>query len=103
MGGKGISLLPALGTLSSYWVASSIFDMRVCAESHCNTLCHTWFISLGGLPALFLKEKAEGVDLGEKVGRGVREGGEVRERGVREGGGIRGRGGVRGGRKGSCS
>lgn len=45
-----------LGPFCSKWVASNSLDIRVCAQSYCNSLYHIQLISLGGL-LLFLKEK----------------------------------------------
>lgn len=38
-----------LAPFSSYWVASSSFDMMVYAYKYCSILCCNWLISLGGL------------------------------------------------------
>lgn len=48
-----------MGSFSSYWVASSRLDMRVCACSYCILLCCVQLISLGGLLFFFLRETEE--------------------------------------------
>lgn len=48
-----------MGSFSSYWVASSRLDKRVCACSYCILLCCVQLISLGGLLFFFLRETEE--------------------------------------------
>lgn len=47
--GSGDDSLPVLGTLSSYWVASSNLNERGDAQSYCIALCYGWLIYTGGL------------------------------------------------------
>ena len=52
-----LTLLPAVGTRSSYWVASTSINRTGGAYSYCNLICHGWLKSMGGLP--FSKENQE--------------------------------------------
>ena len=54
-----MTLLPMLGTLSSYAAATSGHDVSICAQSYCALLDHVWWLSLGGLLFFFLREKEE--------------------------------------------
>ena len=47
--GEPLTLFLLLGPFSSYRVALSSFDMRVCACSYCIVLCLVQLISLGDL------------------------------------------------------
>jgi hypothetical protein len=62
-----LTLLPGLGAFSSYWVASSSLDKRVCVQSYCILLCFIQQTSLGSL--LFSEGK-------ERTGGSGREGGD---------------------------
>lgn len=62
--GLSLTLLFALGTFSSHWVASSSLDLRVCTWSY--ILGHAWLILLGGCS--FLKGNGKGSGRGGKRG-----------------------------------
>jgi hypothetical protein len=47
--GLSLTILHICGTFPSCWVALSCLDVRVCALSYRNLLCHIWLISLGAL------------------------------------------------------
>ena len=44
-----LTLLPAFGTLVSYWVASSSFTRKGCALSYRNLICYGSLIFMGDL------------------------------------------------------
>lgn len=72
--GLSLTVLPAHGTLYSYWVASSSPDEKSYANSYCVLLCHVWWYHL--VAGSFLNKEAVG--LGERGswgwGLGGREG-----------------------------
>lgn len=65
--GRSPTLLPALGTLPSYRVASSCLNRRGGASSSYNLIGHGWLIYTGGPP--FPEEKGGGVNGVEQEGR----------------------------------